>query len=131
MMRALSIRQPWAWLIVHAGKDIENRSWTTKYRGSLLVHASMGMTKSQYWDTMAFIYDRDKPLLPHGLQVPGVGELQRGGIIGSVDVVDCVSASESGWFMGEFGLVLRNPEPLPFQPYKGSLGLFKVPAEAP
>lgn len=129
MMRALSIRQPWAWLIVHAGKDIENRSWATKYRGPLLVHASMGATKSQYWDAMAFIYDREKPLLPHDFKVPALEELQRGGIIGRVDVVDCVAASDSGWFMGEFGLVLRNPEPLPFRLFKGSLGLFKVPVE--
>lgn len=34
-MKALSIRQPWAWLILHAGKDIENRVWQTRFRGEL------------------------------------------------------------------------------------------------
>ena len=38
-MRALSIRQPWAWLIAEAVKDIENRRWATTYRGVFLIHA--------------------------------------------------------------------------------------------
>ncbi|HDU8694716.1 TPA: ASCH domain-containing protein, partial [Morganella morganii subsp. morganii] len=42
-MKAISIRQPWAWLIVNGHKDIENRSWRTKYRGQVLVHASQGV----------------------------------------------------------------------------------------
>lgn len=36
---ALSVRQPWAWAIISGGKTIENRSWTTPYRGPLLIHA--------------------------------------------------------------------------------------------
>lgn len=47
-MKALSIRQPWAWLIVHGGKDIENRSWHTKFRGRFLVHAAKGMTSNEF-----------------------------------------------------------------------------------
>lgn len=43
-MKALSIRQPWAWLILHGGKDIENRSWNTNFRGRFLIHAAAGMT---------------------------------------------------------------------------------------
>ncbi|WP_245839042.1 ASCH domain-containing protein [Yersinia kristensenii] len=39
-MKALSIRQPWAWLIVNGYKDIENRTWNTKCRGPVLIHAS-------------------------------------------------------------------------------------------
>ena len=41
-MLALSIRQPWAWLILRAGKDVENRDWSTKVRGRVLIHASVG-----------------------------------------------------------------------------------------
>ena len=41
-MKALSIKQPWAWLIVNGYKDIENRTWKTNYRGTFLVHASKG-----------------------------------------------------------------------------------------
>jgi hypothetical protein len=40
-MKALSIRQPWAWLIVHGVKDVENRTWRTNFRGRFLVHAGM------------------------------------------------------------------------------------------
>jgi hypothetical protein len=39
-VKALSIRQPWVWAIVHAGKDIENRTWWTPYRGPVLIHAA-------------------------------------------------------------------------------------------
>ena len=45
-MKALSIRQPWAWLIVNGHKDIENRSWPTRFRGPVLIHAAKGMTMS-------------------------------------------------------------------------------------
>lgn len=37
---AISIRAPWWWLISHGGKDIVNRSWRTRYRGPVLIHAS-------------------------------------------------------------------------------------------
>lgn len=100
-MIALSIRQPWAWLIINAGKDIENRSWPTRFRGRMLVHA--GMTKSEY------------------------EELPRGGVIGSVEVVDCVSSHDSPWFFGKHGFLLRDPKPLPFLPSKGRLGFFDIP----
>lgn len=39
MMKALSILQPWAWLITAGHKDIENRRWWTNYRGPFLIHA--------------------------------------------------------------------------------------------
>ena len=39
-MKALSVRQPWAWAIIYAGKDVENRTWPTRYRGFVIVHAS-------------------------------------------------------------------------------------------
>src|SRR5260370_1114928 len=40
-MRALSVRQPWAWAIAAAGKDVENRSWKSGYRGLIAIHAAM------------------------------------------------------------------------------------------
>jgi hypothetical protein len=50
----------------------------------------------------------------------------RGGIIGKVEIVNCMVKHPSQWFMGPYGFLLRNPEPLPFHPYKGSLGFFDV-----
>ena len=43
--KVLSIRQPWAWLILHGGKDVENRNWATKVRGRVLIHAGSTMTR--------------------------------------------------------------------------------------
>ena len=42
-MKVIAVRQPWAWLIIHANKDIENRTWATRYRGKLLIQASVSM----------------------------------------------------------------------------------------
>lgn len=123
-MKALSIRQPWSWLILHGGKDIENRDWATRFRGRVLIHASKGMTKGEYEDA----YDTAMAA-NHAILFPTFEALQRGGIIGSVEIVDCVAESESPWFFGKHGFVLRDPQPLPFMPWKGQLGFFDVPDE--
>ena len=57
-MLALSIRQPWAWLIVHGWKDIENRTWRTRVRGRFLIHAAKGMTNREYLDAIEFAHDK-------------------------------------------------------------------------
>lgn len=49
-MKALSIRQPYAWLIVNGFKDIENRDWPTKFRGRVLIHAGATYPKREYAD---------------------------------------------------------------------------------
>jgi hypothetical protein len=120
---ALSIRQPWAWLILNAGKDIENRSWPTKVRGRVLIHAGKGMTREEYEAAEDFYYGR----LSGTLGIPAPHELQRGGIVGEVEITRCVADSESPWFVGEFGFVLAHPKPLPFRACKGALGFFHVP----
>ncbi|SDG87205.1 ASCH domain-containing protein [Pseudomonas flavescens] len=119
-MKALSIRQPWAWLIIHGSKDIENRTWHTKFRGRFLVHAAQGMTRKEYEFARDFALQTDATLLPP------FEDLQRGGIIGSVELVDSVDHSKSRWYMGEKGFVLQDPKPLPFMPLKGRLGFFDV-----
>jgi hypothetical protein len=124
-MKALSIRQPWAWLIIHGGKDIENRTWHTKHRGRFLVHAAKGMTNEEYCDGLEFAMRAgDIQLLR---DFPTVQEMQRGGIVGSVELVDSVDTSDSPWYMGEKGFVLRDPRPIPFIPLKGRLQFFEVP----
>lgn len=138
-MIALSIRQPWASLILKAGKDIENRNWPTKVRGRVLVHAAKGMTRDEYEDAITFAIDaiRADPRNAGATERQTLRELgfafedlQCGGIIGSVEVVDCRRASASPWFVGEFGFVLRDPKPIPFTPWRGQLGFFYVPASA-
>jgi hypothetical protein len=122
-MKAISIRQPWAWLIINAGKDIENRCWPTKLRGRVLVHAAKGMTRDEYEDVDDFIAGS-------GILLPPASTLERGGIIGSVEIVDCVAESKSPWFFGPYGFVLRNPQPMPFSPLRGQLGFFDVEVQA-
>jgi hypothetical protein len=124
-VKALSIRQPWAWLIIHGGKDIENRSWHTKHRGRFLVHAAKGMTSDEYCDGLAFAMRTTHISMLRDF--PHSSDMQRGGIIGSVDLVDSVDTSDSPWYMGEKGFVLRDPKPLAFVPFKGRLNFFEVP----
>ncbi|WP_449102838.1 ASCH domain-containing protein [Pseudomonas extremaustralis] len=126
-MKALSIRQPWAWLIIHGGKDIENRSWHTKLRGRFLVHASKGMTRAEYAEAHYFAVQGG--MLEHPFILPSFEDLQRGGIIGSVELVDSVDTSDSPWYMGQKAFVLRDPQPLAFVPIKGRLQFFEVRAD--
>jgi hypothetical protein len=124
-MLALSIRQPWAWLIVNGWKDIENRTWSTKVRGRILVHAGKGMSPREYDDAYDFATGQgrlDLELLPTYDDLAK----QRGGIVGSVDIVDCVRQSDSRWFVGDFGFVLRDAQVWPFMPCTGKLGFFEV-----
>lgn len=121
---ALSVRGPWWWLILHANKDIENRDWPTKFRGTIFLHASKGMTRAEYEDGDDMLW------LDPGAELPPYEKLERGGIVGTVEIADCVTDSDSEWFFGKYGFVLRNPKPLPFAPCKGSLGFFKPPVDA-
>jgi hypothetical protein len=119
---ALSVRQPWAWAIIHAGKDIENRSPAAirnigRCVGPCAIHASKGMTKEEYVDAYEF-------MAGIGVECPPPGELLRGGIIGRVDIDRVVSASHSPWFFGPRGLVLQNARACEFIPSVGALGLF-------
>ena len=127
-MKALSIRAPWWWYILYAGKDIENRSWATGQRGLVYLHASKSMPQAE---TRAEMAEAARIAgLPLAAQ-PTFGQLQEhaGCLVGSVEVVDCVTASESPWFFGRCGFVLRNPvafaQPVPC---KGALSWFDVPA---
>lgn len=123
----LSIRQPWAWAIIHAGKDVENRSWPTRFRGPFLIHASAGMTRAEYQDcretfeTVGAVWG-----YPDGLVMPAFAALQRGGIVGSAEIIACVDDSRSPWFFGKYGFVIANARPLPFAPMKGKLGFFRA-----
>jgi hypothetical protein len=130
VIKALSIRQPWAWAIIHAGKDIENRSWATSYRGPVLIHAAKGMTRREYENFLDVL--RDSSPLTCAINVagglPAYKDLLRGGIVGKAHIVDCVGRHSSPWFFGRFGFVLADMEPMPFTPLRGALGFFEVPA---
>ncbi|VTU38484.1 ASCH domain protein [Variovorax sp. PBS-H4] len=128
-MKAISIRQPWAWLIVHAGKDIENRTWPTRYRGPVLIHAAKGMTREEWED--AWTFAQGTGASPKAIAAGITRDtIERGGFVGIAELIDCVMPARrvSSWHMdGCFGFKLANVRPLPFTPYKGALGLFDVP----
>lgn len=112
----LSIKQPWAWLITHAGKDVENRTWRAAYRGPFLIHAGSRPDADAYAALETLRFGRPLP-----------GEDGHGGIVGIAEMVDCVTESDSPWFSGPVGFVLANARPLPFVPMRGRLSFFAVP----
>ena len=114
-MKAITIQQPWAWAIMSGGKDIENRVWSTSYRGPLLIHAGVAY--------------RSDAVMPRGVQAPDKQDLTFGAILGVVDLVDVVEKSRSRWFEGDYGSVLRNPRMLSRPvPCKGQLRLWNPTA---
>jgi len=118
-MKALSIRQPWADLIIRGIKDVENRSWSWRYRGRFAVHTSKTFDFDA-WDSLV-------NYIPEQMISPA--DYITGAIIGIVEIVDCVEMSESWWFTGPFGFILKNPQMLirPV-PYQGKPYPFDVPA---
>lgn len=76
-MKVLTIKQPWATLIMQGDKRFEFRSWQTKYRGDLLIHAGKGIDKEAM--------KRLAKYLPE--------ELPYGKILGKVKLVDCIKMS--------------------------------------
>lgn len=114
-MKAISIRQPWAWLIVSGFKDIENRTWETRYKGLILIHAGKYVPRES---ECREIEESFNIKLPSRFDV--------GGIVGSASLDNCVAAHKSKWFFGPFGFVLSKARVLPFVPVLGRLGLFDV-----
>lgn len=129
MSKAITVKQPWAYLICAGIKDIENRTWKTNYRGRLLIHTSSQRDNSA------------KPLLTAEQYQLAGGEAgyskaifgDRSAIIGSVEVVDCVQNHPSTWAeKGVYNWVLANPvlfeKPIPN--VKGWLTLWEYDEES-
>jgi hypothetical protein len=124
---ALSIRQPWAWAILMADKDIENRCWPTRFRGRFLIHAAKGCTQNEYLEAKTFIlHTANNEHHDKNIIFPEWENLKRGGIIGVAEIAGCVENSDSPWFAGPFGFVIRNAQPLEIFPCRGSLGFFHI-----
>ena len=111
--KALSIMQPWAWLVCMGYKDIENRNYPATPR-RIYVHTSKTIDKVAYCRV-------PYTLLP----IPEIAYSNLGAIIGEVDITGCVDKSDSPWFVGPYGFTLANPvlydKPIPC---KGRLGFF-------
>ena len=119
-MKILSVRQPWAWLIVAGYKPVENRTWRTSYRGPLLIHASQAMEPEDFPMQREWIETC-------GLVIPE--DLPRGAIVGAAtltDVWDKQKFERPGirWFEGPYGFKMEDAvefaEPIP---WRGQLGI--------
>ena len=89
-MKALSIRQPWAWEIVQGYKVVEFRSWKTNIREPILIHASTTVGKKQQEELR--LEEERRWLQKIGKNLPD--DFDRGGIIGMATLVDCVQRTE-------------------------------------
>ncbi len=130
-MRAISVRQPWAWQIINQRKDVENRTRNIagKYRGPVAIHASLKPD--------------EEALRRLPMRAPGWVTARRvfdyGVILGVVDLVDvhqsasfCCGSDWAELLWGGYHLVLANPRPIPLkdQPRcRGALGLWTPPAD--
>jgi len=126
-VKALTIRQPWAWAVIYGGKDVENRRRRTSYRGPLLIHAGMdadpdpGASSRLLW-TMAD---------PEAFGQPRAAWRAREAIIGVVHLADVLTDSPSPWAaVGSYHWVFEFPAAVdPFIPCRGRPGLWIPPAD--
>ena len=131
-MKALSVLQPWALLLVSGVKTVENRTWYLGYRGPLLIHAgkSKRLMTDELFENLADALFTAEPF-PHD-------HMELGAIVGRVEVVDCLkptqiwNRADRGWAEGPWCIICRNAErfetPIPF---RGQLRLFEVKMEIP
>jgi hypothetical protein len=146
-VRILTVRQPWAWAIIHGGKDVENRvrNIAGGYRGPVAIH--VGRAYDHDWQS-ASLDDAMRPVrngASPAAQYPWPWQGSLGAIIGVVDLVDvhrplwddsCSGDGEgmcSPWAeLGAYHLVLANPRPLTEPiPYRGALGLRNLAVNDP
>lgn len=140
-MRALSIRQPWLWAILHGGKTVENRDWAgCEYRGPILLHASKSCGKAEFSDAVESIQYMRRDLGFGRVEVPALDQLPRGSLCGIARIVNAVrhpamfpgtGGNEEDFaqgfrMAGALGLELADVRELPEVPYKGALGFFAV-----
>jgi hypothetical protein len=113
-MRALTVKQPWAWAIIYGGKFIENRDWKNRHtHGLIAIHAGKGFAGYKNY--------------PRRTKRPTGKDVVYGAIIGVVEIAEVVTKHRSKSFSGKYGWVLANPIPLK-RPIKcsGKLGLWQV-----
>lgn len=122
-MKAITVKQPWAWAIIHARKNIENRSWATRHRGPIMIHAGSDRRE----------YDRINPDAFEscfGVALPPKSQLTFGAIIGQATVIECYTwddlpdEHDSPWAFGPWCWVLSEARSIAPIPMPGQLGLW-------
>ena len=135
-VKVLSVKNPYAYLIIQGGKDVENRTWTTDYRGRLYIHVSGDNLPFLTEEPNLMEYyskcDIDKgdtveSFMNAVIDKPDKWLLKSQSIIGYVDLVDIIQNSSSPWSIeGQYHWILKNPTLLknPIRQVKGRLGLW-------
>lgn len=129
VLKALSMMQPYAWLFSRGLLTIDDRAWGTRYCGPLAIHASKGFHQA-YYDFLKKHTDWD---------LPPPGDFEHGGIVGLVQMVDCLPGRREGsrpqlhrshfGMPGYHGFVFEDPVVVEFIRMRGMPGLFSVPKE--
>jgi hypothetical protein len=126
-IKCLSVKQPWASLIVHGIKTIENRRWPCKHRGPLLIHAGKTQDENAYNDQMRIACDNNRTE-----RIEILSQRLLGGFVGVCVMTDCVSQGKEydgidNWFAGPYGFVLDNARPFKdIIRWRGQLSMFNV-----
>ena len=140
-MRALSLTQPWPWIILNLDKDVENRVWSTKHRGPFLLHAAKGSPERAWFDAYQFVADRigvDAALSIPKWRRGGTEALPLGGVVGVATIHDVIAPC-AGWIDNVYrncsrvwhmhdqhGFLLRDVRPLAFLAVPGRQRWFNV-----
>jgi hypothetical protein len=127
--KALSFKQPVAWLIANGYLLVDDRSWGTHYRGTVLIHASKGLYQ-EYYD-----YIKSHTDIP----IPGRDQLESGGVVGIARLLICCRPGElpsgtsreqrmhfGGVSQQHYGFLFEQATPLALMPCPGKLGLFEI-----
>ena len=146
-MLCLSIKQPWAEFILSGAKPVENRVWSTSYRGPILIHAGLKIFDffdldedddfhAAAWEALEkkmgctgptpdrpWLHEDDKEL---------EDVLPMGAIVGRARIVDCVQGYKSPWAQaGAWHFVIEDARRCEPYKYRGALRLFNVPDNLP
>ena len=129
LTKALSLKQPYAWLIANGYLLVDDRTWGTQYRGPVLIHASKGLYEV-YYDHLKS--NTDIPL-------PDKDKLEYGGVVGIANLVLCcrpgelpknISRQQRAHFGGVhqeyFGFLFEQARPVALIPCRGKLGIFEI-----
>lgn len=113
-LKVLTVKQPWASALVRGEKDVENRIWTTTYRGWVLIHAGLKWDESVISKQVAMT-------------------MPRGHVIGAIKLTSIVHGHDSGWaqpgcwhWLHDTSAALILPNPVP---WRGVQGLIQAPQE--
>ncbi|HEY3300968.1 MAG TPA: hypothetical protein VGJ90_09370 [Methylophilaceae bacterium] len=129
LVKALSLKQPYAWLIANGYLLVDDRTWGTQYRGPMLIHASKGLYEQYYH------YIKSSTNIP----IPDRDKLEYGGVVGIAKLVLCCKPSDlpasikreqrvhfGGVHQEYYGFLFEQATPLAFMPCPGKLGIFEI-----